>query len=115
MVSATQRQAVLIGKRGEIVRVRRIHYKTNQRAALFLWPKDASSRQFRQALGCIPRQLRVVLKNRWPPDLLDVINRCREPDRTSDIWRAGLEPVRRFLKRAFFEGNAHNHFTAAMP
>src|SRR5438445_2091285 len=95
--------------------MRCVHYKSYERAALFLWTKDAGSRQFREALGCITRKLRVVLENRRPPDLLDVINRGCEPDGACDVRRTSFEPVRRFLERALFQRNAHNHFAAAMP
>src|SRR6266545_1925174 len=110
-----KRQPILIRERGEIVRMRCVHYKSYERAALFLWTKDASARQFADALGCISRKLRIVLENRRAPNVLDVINRGCESDRARDVWRASLEPVRRFLERAFFERDAHDHFAAAMP
>ncbi len=40
MVAPTQSQSVLIGERGEIVRMRCVHYKSNKRAALFSWPEN---------------------------------------------------------------------------
>src|SRR5437667_12023471 len=95
--------------------MRGVHDKPNQRAALFVWTKDAGSRQFREALGCITRKLRVVFENRRPPDVLDVINRGCESDRARDVCRASLEPGRRFLERACFERDAHDPFSAAMP
>src|SRR5206468_1155373 len=96
-------------------RMRCVHYKSYERAALFLWTKDAGSRQFREALGCITRKLRIVLENCRPADPLDVINCGCEPDGTCNIGRTSLEPVRRFFKRALFERDAHDHFAAAMP
>src|SRR5919106_5437034 len=65
--------------------------------------------------GCIVSKIRVMLKNCRASDSLDVINRCREADRARNIWRAGLESMRRFLKRAFFQSYTHYHFAAAMP
>src|SRR5262245_5342752 len=91
-----------------------IHYKSDERAALFHWTKHAGARQFRETLSCIMRKLRIVFENRLPPDRLDVINRGREPDRARDTRRASFEPVRRFLKRAFFKRDAHDHLTATM-
>ncbi len=114
MMSAPHGQPILIRERGEIVRMRCVHYKSYERAALFLWTKDASARQFADELGCISRKLRIVLENRRAPNVLDVINRGCESDRARDVWRASLEPVRRFLERAFFERDAHDHFAAAM-
>src|ERR1043166_4639883 len=101
MMSAAHGQPILVRERGQIVRMRGVHDKANQRAALILWTKYARSRQFADALGCIMRKLRVVFENRRPPDLLDVINRGREADRARDTRRASFEPVRRFLERAF--------------
>src|SRR5438552_15160137 len=114
MMPAPHGQAILIGECGEIVRVRRVHDKSNKRAALISWPENARAGQFSETLGRIARKLRVVLENCGAPNLLEVINRCREADRASDVWRAGLKPMRRFLKRGFFQGHAHDHFAAAM-
>src|SRR5439155_23776606 len=115
MMSAPHGQPVLIRECGEIVRMRRVHHKSNKRAALFLWTKHASSWQFADALGCITRKLRVVLENRRAPDLLDVINGGCKPDSACDVWRTCFEPVRRFLERALLESDAYNHFAAAVP
>ena len=80
MMSTAHSQPVLIRERGEIVRMRRVHDKPNQRAPLFLWTKHASSRQFRETLGCIARKLRIVFENCRTPDPLNVINRSRKAD-----------------------------------
>ena len=40
MWAAAQSQAVLVRECGEIVRVRRVHYKSNKRAALSGWPEN---------------------------------------------------------------------------
>src|SRR5258705_6101983 len=100
MMSTAHSQPVLIRERGEIVRMRSVHDKPDQRAPLFLWTKHASSRQFREAFGGIVRKLQVMLENCWPPDLFNVINRSCQPDGSRNIWRAGLEPMRRLLERA---------------
>ena len=57
VMSAAHGQAVLIGERGQIVGMCRIHHKPNQRAALFVWAKNARSRQFRESLGCVTREM----------------------------------------------------------
>src|SRR5262249_33583605 len=114
MMSPAHGQPVLVGERGEIMRMGSVHEKPNQRAAFFLWTKNASARQFADALGCIIRKLRVMFENRRSPDLFDVINRCREPDRACDVWRSSFEPVRRSLKRALLKSDAHNHFATAV-
>src|SRR5437899_1836635 len=62
MMSTAHSQPVLIRERGEIVRMRRVHDKPNEGTAFFLWTKHASSRQFREALGCIARKLRIVFE-----------------------------------------------------
>src|SRR6266581_6377691 len=56
-----------------------------------------------------------MFENCRPPNPLDIINRGCEPDRVGDIWRAGLEPMRRLLERALVESNAHDHFAAPVP
>src|SRR5207247_9384329 len=56
-----------------------------------------------------------MFENCRPPNLLDIINRGCEPDRAGEIWRAGLEPMRRLLERALVESNAHDHFAAPVP
>src|SRR5205823_10247433 len=97
------------------MRMRSVHDKPDERAPLFLWTKDASARQLADALGCIMRKLRVVLENHRPPDLLDVINRGCKPNSACDVWRSCFEAVRRFLERALFQSDAHDHFTATVP
>src|SRR5258708_24975182 len=115
MMYTEHSQPVLIRERGEIVRMRRVHDKPNEGTAFFLWTKHASSRQFGEALGCIARKLRVVFENCRPPNLLDVINRSGKADGSRNIWRAGLEPMRRLLERALVESDAHDHFAATVP
>src|SRR4029077_7487083 len=56
-----------------------------------------------------------MFENRRASDSIKIINRRSETDGTGDIWRASFEPMRRFLERAFFQSDAHNHFTTAMP
>src|SRR5213592_1762680 len=56
-----------------------------------------------------------MFENCRPPNLLDIINRGCKPDRAGDIWRAGLEPMRRLLERALVESNAYDHFAAPVP
>src|SRR5437867_4939935 len=56
-----------------------------------------------------------MFENCRPPDLLDVINRSGKADGSRNIWRAGLEPMRRLLERAFVESDAHYHFAATVP
>jgi hypothetical protein len=43
MMAAAHGQPILIRKRGQIVRMRSVHDKPNERAALFLRTKDARS------------------------------------------------------------------------
>ena len=93
MMPAAHRQPVLIRERGQIMRMRSVHDKPNQRTALLLWPKNARPRQFVDAISRVARKLRVVFENRRASDALDVINRCREPDRAGDVWRASFEPM----------------------
>src|ERR1041385_7516687 len=92
-----------------------VHHESDQRAALSLGTKYANSRQFREPLSRVTGEVQVMLKNRFASDSLDVINRRREANRASDIGCATLEPMRRFLKRALFQRNAHDHFAAAVP
>src|SRR5690242_17698494 len=92
-----------------------VHHESDQRTALLLWTKYANSRQFREPLSRVTGQMQVMLKNCFASDPLDVINRRREANRASDIGGATLESVRRFLKSALFQGNAHDHFAAAVP
>src|SRR6266446_9437357 len=95
MVPAAQSQSVLICEGCEIVRMRRIHHETNQSATLFSWPENAHSWQFGETLSGIVSEVRVVFENYWPSDLLDIINRCRQPDRTGDIRCAGFKSDRK--------------------
>src|SRR5205823_5840807 len=48
MVPATQRQAVLVRERGQIVRMRRGHHETNQGTALSGWSEHTHPGQFCQ-------------------------------------------------------------------
>ena len=110
------RQAVLVGERGQIVRMRGVHHETNQRAALVRMARARASRAILPSAPSRSRpDRRVVLENRRAPDSLDVIDGCAEPDRAGDVRRAGFEAVRRFLERAFFEGDADDHLAAAVP
>src|SRR5207249_3489581 len=115
MMSTAHGQPVLVRERRQIMWVRRIHDKSNQRAALLSWSEDACSWQVSQTLGCISRKLRIVLEDRRTSDLLDIINCGREANRAGDIGRASFKPMRRSFKRSFFQGHAYDHFTATMP
>ena len=64
MMPAAHGQAVLIRKRGQIVRMRSVHYKSNQCAALRARAKNACARQGSETLSRIARQLRIVFENR---------------------------------------------------
>ena len=44
MMPAAHGQAILIRKRGQIVRMHSVHDKPNERAPFFLWTKDARPR-----------------------------------------------------------------------
>ena len=57
MMPAAHRQTVLIRERGKIVRMRSVHHKSYERAALSGRPKNACAGQFSEALGCVARQL----------------------------------------------------------
>ena len=114
-MSTAHGQTVLIGERGQIMRMRRVHHKSYERPALFGWPKDTRPRQFPEALSCISRQLQVVFKNRCPTDLLDVIDRGCEANGVSDTRRTSFESMRRLLEHAPLEGDAHDHFAAPVP
>src|SRR5882762_10362376 len=102
MMPSSQRQSVLVGERGEIMRMRCIHHKSNQGATLLGWSKNARPWQFDQAIECIARQLRVMSENCRASDSIKIINRRSETDGTGDIWCASFESMRRFLKRALF-------------
>src|SRR5207249_11597077 len=115
MMPAAHGQPILIRKRREIVRMRRVHDKPHEGTAFFVWTKHASSRQFREALGCIARKLRIVFENCRPPDLLNVIDRSREADGSRNIWRSALEPKRRLLERALRKGDPYDHFATSVP
>src|SRR5439155_25274004 len=84
-------------------------------AAFFSWSQNTHSGYFCETLGCVASKMRVMLKNCWASDTLDVINRSREANRACKIWRAGFKSMRRFLKRALFQSDTHDHLTAAMP
>ena len=66
MMSAPHGQPILIRERGEIVRMRGVHDKPNQRAALFLWTKDASARQFSDAIFAV--LITVLVLELRPPE-----------------------------------------------
>src|SRR5207248_9427065 len=115
MMPTAHGQSVLVRERGEIMRMRSVHDKPDKRAPLFLWTKYTGPRQLADTLGCIMRQLRVVLENCRAPDSFDVINRRCEADRACDVGCSCFEAVRRSLKRALLKSDAHNHFATAVP
>ena len=115
MVSAAQRQALLVREGCQIVRMRRFHHETNQRATLPGWSENAHARHFREALDRVCGKLRIMRENFGAPDSFDVINRGRESDRAGNIGSARLESMRRLLERAFFQRHAHDHLAAAVP
>src|SRR6266496_1844473 len=98
MMPAAQSQSILVGERCEIVWMCCIHYKPDKGAALFGWSENTHSGQFRETLGCIASKVRVVFKNCWASDLLDVLDRGREADRAGDVRCASLKSVRRFFE-----------------
>src|SRR5258707_7211773 len=56
-----------------------------------------------------------MFENGCASDSTKVINRRGETDCARDAWGAGFEPMWRLLKCAFFQGDAHDHFAAAVP
>src|SRR5206468_7829863 len=64
MMPSPHGQPVLIRERGKIVRMRSVHRKSYERAALSGGPKNACARQFVETFGRVTRQLRVVFENR---------------------------------------------------
>src|SRR5205823_14877612 len=97
MMHPAQSESVLIGERREIVWMRCIHYKPNKGAALFGWPENTHSGQFRETLGCIASKMRVVFKNCWASDLLVIFNRSRESDRDDLLRRANITSEHYFI------------------
>ena len=98
MMSAAQRQPVLIGERRQIVRMRRLHDETNDRAALTGGSENTYAGQFGETLDGVAGQLRVVLENSGRARSLRGNQWRLQPDRAGDIGRARLETMRRFLE-----------------
>src|SRR5207237_2598388 len=73
MVPATQRQAVLVRERGQIVRMHRGHHETNQSTALSGSSKHTHPGQFCQTFHRVFGQPSVVFKNRRASDSFDVL------------------------------------------
>src|ERR1700737_376528 len=115
MMPAAKRQSVLIGKRGEIMRMRRVHHETNQRTARRSWSEDAHSRQFREAFHGVAGKIDIVFEDCRSSDLFNVIDRGCEPDSARAVRLTCFKSVWRFLRRLFFQSDADDHFTAAVP
>src|SRR5256885_16659293 len=64
MMTATHGQTVLVRERGQIMRMRSVHHKSYERAALSGRPENSRAGQFSEALGCVARKLRIVFENR---------------------------------------------------
>ena len=56
MMTAAHRQPVLIRERGQIMRMRSLHHKSYERAALSGRPENSRARQFIETLGRVVRQ-----------------------------------------------------------
>ena len=114
MMAAAQGEAVFIRVGDEVVRVGRVHDKTDQGAAG--WRTDhLQPGDFSKALACVRRQRGVVGGNILAAERFDVIDRGAQADRLADRGSAGLEFVRRFLERARFERDGDDHLAAAVP
>ena len=114
-MAATQSEATLVGKGGQVVRMRRFHDEPDDGAALARWSEDAHPGQFRETFQRVIGQPRIVFEDRGAANAFDVIDRGGESDGAGDVRRAGFETMRRFLKRAFLQRHAHDHLAAAMP
>ena len=88
----------MVGERGQIVGVRRVHHKTNDPAPVLLRTKDAQSWQFGHSLQCVFRKIDIVLKNFSASDSFDVIDGSGQSDRACDVRRARFETMRRFFE-----------------
>src|ERR1700730_88151 len=115
MMPAAKRQSVLIGKRGEIMRMRRVHHETNQRTARRSWSEDAHSRQFREAFHGVAGKIDIVFEDCRASDLFNVIDRGSEPDRARDVRCTCFKSLCLFLKRAYFKSDADDQYPAAVP
>src|ERR1039458_283080 len=95
--------------------MRSIHDKGDDRTAPSGWSEYPHAGQLGEMFHRIGSKSRIVLENGRASDSLDVINGCRESDGTGNVRRAGFKSVRRFLERAFFQRNADDHLSAAVP
>src|SRR5438552_4075210 len=115
MVTATHRQSVLICERGQIVRMRGLHYETDKRATVCTRSEDAHPGQLSEAFHRVTSKLCIVLENCRASNPLDVIDGGGEPDRTGNVRRAGFKSMRCFFEGAFFQSNANDHLAATVP
>src|SRR4030095_14955142 len=92
-----------------------LHDEADQGAAFFFRPEHAHARPFGQPFRRISGQSRIMSKNRWASNPLEIIDRGCESDGAGNIWRAGLKTMRCSLKSAFLECDADNHFAAPVP
>jgi len=97
MMTTAHGETVTIRKRGQIVRVRRVHDKLMTPPRSFIGPitRKPGTRPFPSTR--IPQD-RHRAENFSASDPFDVIDRRAQPDRSGDVGRAGFETVRRFFE-----------------
>src|SRR5438445_11813800 len=115
MMSTAHRESVAIGKRGQIVRMRRVHDETDYAGAILLWPDYAQSWHFSHSVQCVDRKIDIVRKDFGTSDSFEIIDCGGQSNCAGNVGSARFETMRRFFIGTFFERHARDHFATAVP
>ena len=114
MVAAAERNALLIGKRHDVVGVGAGQAEADQPAPFARRTEQADSRDCREAGVCVAREPPVVRGDRGSADGVQVIHRCVQAHGAGDVGRSCLEFVRHLVPGAFLVVHRGDHFAAAL-
>ncbi len=67
-----------------------------------------------ELFGAVDQQFVLIGCNLVEPDVVDIVERCAQPDAARDIGRAGFELIRQLVVSGLFEGDRENHVAAAL-
>ena len=115
---AAQGEAALVGQGDNVVGVGVLHDKAHEPPAAGCSGRrseDAKAGDVQHPFMGVSGESGIVIKDRLPPDAVQVVDGDAEADGVRDVRRAGLKPVRRLFPGALLILHAQDHLAAAMP
>src|SRR5262249_5598959 len=114
MMSAPQRQPLLIGYGHDIMRMDAVEEEANQTGSTDVRTEETHAGQRGEAFKGVSTQLLVVMGDAMTAQRIEIIHRRVEAYDAGNVRRARFELVRRFFEGGLVEIDVQDHFAAAL-